>query len=405
MRKEFQDFPKNAKLYLISQFLLSGYYTWPFWYGFASGVITASQFGIYLAISYLTGLIAEIPTGAFADKYGRKLSAVIGAIFGILIPLTVYFGDNFTAYIIAGIFSGLSGAFVSGSLESLIRDLPEMSKDMYRRIMVHDTFFYQSGLILSSAVGGIMFSLSKPAPFVAQAISFALAAIVIKSISSDGESSSKNIGQAPSQNTGTRHYVNALSDGFLHLFKVKVIRPLIIFGCAIGVLMWLSIEYINESAMILYNIKPDSRGLLIAGAKILSLLLLNFIILRKVKTDQQKLFYLFFVTVGVFSLYSIGEKSIFLIAFLCFNLISSTQANFIKPILHDHIESKWRATAISSYSFTTNLTQAAASIVIGFLLQNYGVIFVQRSMLLFFVLIGLPSLLLFLNNKKSKLSS
>lgn len=401
MKKEFLTFPRSARLYLVSQFLLSGYYTWPFWYGFASGRITASQFGIYLAIVYIVGLLSEVPTGAFADRYGRKLSAVIGAMSGAMIPLIVFVGGNFTAYVIAGVISGVSSAFVSGSLESLIRDLPNMTKEMYRKIMVQDTFFYQSGLIVSSALGGFMHSLSHPLPFVAQAMSFALAAIVILQISSEGEvvaARESNVGAT--RRTRLKDYVSSTKEGFLHLFKARIIRPLIVFGCTLSILMWLCIEYINEAAMIHYNIQPEFRGLLIAGTKVIALLILNAVVIKRVKTDEQKLLYLLLMTLGVFSLYSLGIKNIFLLAFLGFNLISSINSNFIKPILHDHIESKWRATSISAYSFVSNLVQAIASIAVGFMLQKQGVIFVQRAFLLLFILVGVPSLLMYLPRTK-----
>lgn len=405
MKKEFLTFPRSAKLYLVSQFLLSGYYTWPFWYGFASGRITASQFGIYLAIVYIVGLISEVPTGAFADRYGRKLSAVIGAVGGAVMPLVVFFGSNFTAYVVAGIVAGISSAFVSGSLESLIRDLPSMTKEMYRRIMIQDTFFYQSGLIISSAIGGFMYTLSHPLPFVAQAVSFAVAAIVIMQISPEGEVAQNKAIVETSRRTRLKEYLSSTKEGFLHLFKAQIIRPLIVFGCTLSVLMWLSIEYINEAAMIHYDIQPEFRGLLIAGTKVVALLILNGIVVKKIKTDEQKLLYLLLMTLGVFSLYSLGIKSIFLLAFLGFNLVSSINSNFIKPILHDHIESKWRATSISAYSFVSNLAQAIASVGVGFMLQKQGVLFVQRAFLVLFILVAVPSLIAYLSRTKLNYSS
>lgn len=401
MKTEFMSFPRSAKLFLISSFLLSGYYTWPFWYGFASGRITASQFGVYLAIVYVVGLVSEVPTGAIADRFGRKLSAVTGALLEATIPLIVFIGGNFTAYVIAAVVAGIGGAFISGSLESLVHDLSDMSKEMYRKVMVQDTFFFQSGLIVSSAVGGFMYNLNHLLPFAAQAISFLLAAAVIMKMSPDGEV----VTEVDTNSSATRRvrlglYFKELKEGFLHLFRVRTIQPLIVFGCTISVLMSMCIEYINEAAMIHYNILPDSRGLLIAGSKLLALTVLSAVTIKRVKTDQQKLLYLLFITLVVFTLYSLGVKSLFLIGFLGFNLVSSTQSNFIRPILHDHIESKWRATAISAYSFVSNLFLAGASVVVGIMLQKQGVLFVQRSLLLLFVVVGIPALLMYMPRAK-----
>ena len=397
MKKEFLAFPRSAKLYLISEFLISGYYTWSFWYGFASERITAAQFGIYLAIVYIVGLVSEVPTGAFADKYGRKLSAVIGAVLSAAIPVVVFVGGNFAAYVIAAIVSGIGGAFVSGSLESLVHDLRGMTKEMYRRIMVQEAFFYQVGLIISAALGGFMYSLNHVLPFAAQLVSFLLAAVVIAQISSDGEVA---VPQEAATHGGRRarlrEYLSATKEGFLHLFTIQIIRPLIVFGCTMGVLTWMCIEYINEAAMIHYGLQPDLRGLLIAGTKLLALVILNVVVIKNVKTDEQKLLYLTLMTVTVFTLYSIGIKSIFLVAFLGFNLVSAIGTSFIRPMLHDHIESRWRATAISAYSFTANLVQASAAVAVGYTLQKYGVVFVQRSLLVLFIVIGIPALMIYL---------
>ncbi len=401
MKKEFLAFPRSAKLFLVSSFLLSGYYTWPFWYGYASGRITASQFGVYLAVVYIVGLVSEVPTGVFADRFGRKLSAFIGALLEGITPIIIYVGGNFTAYIIAAVVAGVGVAFVSGSLESLVHDLPSMTKDVYRKVMVQDTFFYQSGLVVSAALGGFMFSLNHLLPFATQAASFFLAAIIIMKMTSDGEI----INEREVDSTATKRvrfglFISELKEGFLHLFRVRTIQPLIVFGCTISVLMSMCIEYINEAGMIHYDIQPDSRGLLIAGAKLLALIFLSTITIKRFKTDKQKLYYLLFITVVVFSLYALGVKSLFLIGFLGFNLVSSTQSNFIRPILHDHIESRWRATAISAYSFVSNLFLAGASVIVGIMLQKQGVIFVQRSLLILFVVVGIPALLTYLPRAK-----
>lgn len=395
MRKEFLSFPRSVKLFLISQFLLAGYYTWPFWFGFANQIITPSQFGVYLATFYIIGLAAEIPTGAFADSYGRKLSGLIGALCGVIMPLVIYFSNSFSGFITGAIIAGIGGAFTSGSLESLVHDLPDVTKDLYRRIMLQETFFWQSGLIISTALGGFMYTTKSSIPFFAQAISFLSAALIILQIPSDKVAHSKGT-ITPSYRQKLEEYLKTNLQGFTHLFKITAIRPLIVFGTALNVLMWMSIEYINEAAMIHYDLQPEIRGLLLSGTKVIALIILNLFVISNIKSDRQKLIYLMFMTLTVFLLFATGIKSLFLLGFLGFNLISSVNANFIKPMLHDHIESKWRATAISSYSFVGNLAQAITAVIIGIALQNNGVIFVQRSLLIIFIVIALPALMRYL---------
>lgn len=145
--------------------------------------------------------------------------------------------------------------------------------------------------------------------------------------------------------------------------------------------------------MINYGIQPESRGILLAGAKTLSLLTLNFIILRRIKTDTSKLIYVLVSTTLAFALYSVGIRNIFILGFFIFNLVSATQSNFIKPIIHDHLLSKWRSTAISAYSVIGNILQAIAALLVSIMLESKGVVFVQRSLLVVFLSVAIPALL------------
>jgi MFS family permease len=401
MRQEFLSFPRSAKLYLINEFLVAGFYTWPFWFGFANERISASQFGVFIATTYIVGLIAEVPTGAFADSFGRKRSALLGALCEALVPIIIYAGGNFTAYMVAAVVTGIGSAFISGSLESLLYELPDMTRTIYRRVMVHDTFFFQPGLIISSATGGLMYRLHHGLPFAMQALSFVAAAFVVSRIDSDVITATRDPGAKSSKKHRFLEYVRTNKEGFLHLFGVRLLWPLILFASVLGMLQWISIEYLNEAAMIHYAIDPAKRGLIIAGVKILALLLLNFIILRALKNDRRKLIYLGGMALVVFGLYSLGVMALFLLGFVGFNLISSVRDSFIKPIIHDHIESRWRATSISSYSFACNVLQALASLGAGVLLQRHGAIFVQRVFLALLLVVALPAGLRFLSRQRA----
>lgn len=402
MKNEFLSFPRSAKLYLSSQFLLAGYYTWPFWFGFAMGRISASQFGFYLAISYIVGLIAEIPTGAFADNLGRKQSALLGVLLVATVPLTVYFGGNFNAYIIAAIIGGIGSAFISGSLESHLYELPEVDKTKYRKIIIQETFFWQSGLIFSAALGGLMYRLMPILPFIVQTLSFVIAAYLIWLITTVDQKTKQQNHQTLTKRI--EQYIRTNKEGFLHLFQKKALWPLLVFGSTLSMVMWMSIENLNEAGMIHYGLAPAVRGLYLAGAKVIALIIMFGLILKKLKTDNQKLLYLCLMTICVFTFYSFGIKSIFLIGFIAFNLISSVMDNFIRPIIHDHLKNQWRATAMSSYSFICNLYKAIASVALGFVLQQNGIVFVQRIMLLMFIVVALPALGIFLNLHRNQRS-
>ena len=76
-------------------------------------------------------VVLELPTGYFADLYGRKTSLVIGSLtlfFGIII---YSFGHNFFQFLIAEILWGISASFLSGANLALLYDtLKNLGKDL-----------------------------------------------------------------------------------------------------------------------------------------------------------------------------------------------------------------------------------------------------------------------------------
>ncbi len=404
MKKDFLSFPRDARIYLISQFLLAGFYTWPFWYGFATERITATQFGIQLAVSYVVGMIAEVPTGAFADSFGRRRSALIGTLGGAVYPFIIYFGGDFSSYIIGAIVVGVASAFTSGSMESLIYELPQVDKKLYRKIQSLEPTFWQSGLILATMLGGFLYSFNHFLPFAVQAVSFLLAALLISRVTAR-EATIEQIVESETRHQKFIRYITTNIQGFKHLFEFRTLWPMLVFGSILSVVMWIGIEFVNEAGLIRYGVAPDLRGLTIAGVKVVTIVLLNMIIIRKLKTDNAKLQYLGTVSIFAFTFYSFGSVGAFFIGFLCFNMVSAVMSNFIHPVIHDHVLDKWRATAISSYNFLISVARAFVSILVGVLLQKNGIVFVQRFLLALLVVCALPALTLYLRHAGGRLAT
>jgi MFS family permease len=378
---DWKDLNHTSKKYLISRFLLAGFYTWPFWYGFAIERISPADFGLYIAVAYLISTLAEVPTGAFADKFGRKKSALIGILMQASYVFVVFYGRTLEFYLLSALISGMGSAFVSGSLEAMVFESEGMTKQKYRRVSILESLFWQSGLVLATALGGLLFSVNQILPFVAQGLSFLLAFLVVWGI---GERSSDH--GATTDKVTRRDYIKQNIQGFAHLFKEQSIRPLILFGLILSSVVSVGIENLNEASMIYYGYNPESRGLILALTKLIVVILLAKLIIKRLTTDKSKILYLYLLLVGSFLLFSIVRRELFLAGFLLFNLVSSTMDNFIKPILHDHIHNKFRATAISTYNFVTNIFIAVLAVGIGIALKYNSPIVVQRYLLALIVI-------------------
>jgi MFS family permease len=116
------------------------------------GIITASIF------------FSEIPTGLFADKYGRKISMILALSFQLAGEIFFLFAQNFLHFIFISIISGIGFAFQSGCSQAMIYDsLKEegREKEMKKVTGLIGTFYQAGHLIGAFASSLIIFQLTR----------------------------------------------------------------------------------------------------------------------------------------------------------------------------------------------------------------------------------------------------
>ncbi len=87
---------------------------------FLEGGLTFFQIGLLYAVRDLATNILEIPTGIFADAFGRRKSMVMGFLAYIVSFGIFYLLSDFYSYAIAMLLFGLGEAFRSGTHKALI---------------------------------------------------------------------------------------------------------------------------------------------------------------------------------------------------------------------------------------------------------------------------------------------
>ncbi|MDP2860097.1 MAG: MFS transporter [bacterium] len=118
-------------------------------------------------VGIITGTIflAEIPTGAIADKIGRKRSIVIALTLQLFGELFFLFAQNYVHFIFISIIAGLGFAFQSGCTQALVYDsLKEENKENEMKQAAGTIgAFFQSGHIIGAFLSSfIIVQLTQP---------------------------------------------------------------------------------------------------------------------------------------------------------------------------------------------------------------------------------------------------
>ena len=115
---------------------------------------------ISLAIAVFSGtvIVTEIPSGIFADMYGRKLSFIVSCIAGILSGVVLLLSQSFLLASVGLALMGLSAAFSSGSLDALaIEDTVRRKGNSALTKAISTLLIFQSaGLMCGALLGGFL---------------------------------------------------------------------------------------------------------------------------------------------------------------------------------------------------------------------------------------------------------
>ncbi len=90
--------------------------------------LTLTQIGFLWAIREVVIYVLEIPSGVFADNYGRKLELVICFIFYIASFVMFYLGSSFSEFVIAFALYGFGEALRSGTHKAMILEFLDYHK-------------------------------------------------------------------------------------------------------------------------------------------------------------------------------------------------------------------------------------------------------------------------------------
>lgn len=120
--------------------------------------LTLTEVGVFESFFWLTVIIAEVPTGAIADRFGRRVSLALGgALFAVS---TVIFGlaENFVILLGSYLVLGIGMTLYSGASEALLYDTLRVlgRTGEYERYSGRAYGLFWAAMVVATAVGGPM---------------------------------------------------------------------------------------------------------------------------------------------------------------------------------------------------------------------------------------------------------
>ena len=142
--------------------------------------LSFSQIMILQSVYYFAKVLSEVPTGAWADRVGRKKLLVLGSFFHSLAYLLIFFSHSLIPFIVGEIIAGISMSLAYGADSALAYDtLKSLGRgDEYQRVEGNANSMRYLGFALFAPVGGLLATINLALPYLASSIGIFVSGLI-----------------------------------------------------------------------------------------------------------------------------------------------------------------------------------------------------------------------------------
>lgn len=173
---------KNIRTWAWVTFFSQAAFTLPIWYLFGTQYLGFSSYKTFLVSVATYGLSAifEIPTGSWADKFGRVKIFQIGTLLYLLSLLAFILSREFYIILAFQIVGALGIAMRSGTIQALVHDTLHSDNiaQNYSSIYGQNMGILYASRLVTTTIGAGLYGLNPLFPFIGMAVFIFLSLIL-----------------------------------------------------------------------------------------------------------------------------------------------------------------------------------------------------------------------------------
>jgi MFS family permease len=329
------------------------------------GHLKLAQIGVLVTLSALGSILADIPSGHYADRFTRKASLIIGGYLVALESFILVLSPNFVGAIAASLASSIGYSFISGAGEALMHDtLAVLGRvEDYVRVVGRAQSFGLVGNIILVSLVPLTYVIDKRIPFICGTIA-ALCFVIITGT------------MVEPVRERTIHHATGLRGIGINL-RTFINRRTVMMFAAIGLMSAFYTVYANFNNLVIKDLglTPSLIGLLFGGSSIVGAV--GGLFIHRLRGVSLLRYGLFDVALGTGTLLAIGltHNLIIGIIFFILNLGFWRLRNILyqDKLLRMLGNAGNKATLVSTLSFFDNINETwlpyvfvAATVPLGF---------------------------------------
>lgn len=332
---------RNTLACYLSDIVLGTYFQLPIWIVYQSSFLSYSQIAFYSGLALIVEVLAQLPTGAFADLVGRKYALSLGNLFMALPMFLIALYPSPNIMLLYAFMWGLGRAFCMGTSKPILYETLSLAgmADRYPRTLSKSIVFFQFSAAISITLGGYLYQVSPNLPYLfsgfASLIGIFTSLIFIEPTRQHSISS-------------LRQFITTSRSGLHEIIKNSYIAKLtLLYALTIGIAQS-SQQFLSQPYMVELGMGDITRSWAAMIIKI-SIALLGAKVVATAKLFNHR-HYLIFIPILMIISYLPASVAVLPWAYIILVGIAFNSGNtevFLSPEINQHLNSSVRSTAIS----------------------------------------------------------
>jgi DHA3 family tetracycline resistance protein-like MFS transporter len=329
------------------------------------------QISTLFAAYFITAFLLEVPTGAFADHFGRKTAVILGfALAGTAVSV-IPVSTNFTVSLLLWVLAGIGVTFISGAEEAwVVSNLNKAKRpDLIEQYFMKSLALVSFGAIAAPLLGSFLVKFfSIKLLWYVFGGGFLASSLIVTLFAEEF---------SPPRKVLVKSYVgmmNTIKRGGLFVLSNKVVLLLIVGNCFIALM---GLGYVGHQPL-LVSLGMDKVGLGVFSSVLAILSTLTYFSARFFKKLKVP-FVMMFIAGGqalVLFCFLFLSSNAFLLAsgmLILTEVLKRLKEPLFQPYFHKFIPEQSRATVTSINNMSTSLVFATGTIVAGGLMEVFDV--------------------------------
>ena len=383
-----------SRKYIVYRLLTNLFFLGAVWLYFYRIFITDQQVGILDGFAFAIGLIAEVPSGVLADKFGRDKLVKLGQFLaggGLLIQA---FGSSFMPFFVGQAIMMIGISFVSGADEALFFGKLKFNPKSvnWRKLVTRASQIALIGSLVATIAGGWLHTINPRIPWILTGLSLISSVFIIWSIKDDRLDRTKK-----KFSVELKEHLTSIKLGFMQFRTPRLWLYVPIILIVQGLFYTAGWGILRLILLDRFHFSPFLGSFVIASSSLITVGILALMHKYAERLSEKRVLAFISLAAAVSLLLSLADIGVWgyfviLILYAGEHLLHP----FMSEVLNNRAEDNQRATVLSVASFLRTLPYVVLAPIIGYLNTHNNL----EYFLVFWTFLIFAAILLYLSLKK-----